>query len=78
VLQERLFAWLGGLRASSTCGGLLSKLSEYGMANQQRMKLEALRVLHVDLSHLPLEALHRRCSCHQVSPLAGTLEELQS
>ena len=43
-LQERLFAWLGGLRASDICGGLLAKLSEHGMASQQRMKLEALRV----------------------------------
>ena len=42
--QERLFAWLGGLRASDTCGGLLVKLSEHGINNNQRMKLEALRV----------------------------------
>ena len=44
AVQERLFAWLGGLRASDICGGLLAKLSEHGMANGQRMKLEALRV----------------------------------
>ena len=44
VFQERLFAWLGGLRASDICGGLMAKLSEQGMNNQQRMKLEALRV----------------------------------
>jgi len=78
ALQERLFAWLGGLRASNTCGGLLSKLSEHGMANQQRMKLEALRVLHVDPSHPSLKALHQHCSCHQLSAPAGALEGLQS
>lgn len=49
-VQERLFAWLGGLRASDICGGLLAKLSEHGMANGQRMKLEALRVCPVIVS----------------------------
>ena len=53
VLQERLFAWLGGLRASDICGGLLAKLAEHGMANGQRMKLEALRVR---LAHIPIVA----------------------
>ena len=44
MLQERLYSWLGGLRASDICGGLIHKLSESGLASQQRMKLEALRV----------------------------------
>jgi hypothetical protein len=42
--QERLYAWLGGLRASDACGGLLVKLASSGLASQQRAKLEALRV----------------------------------
>ncbi len=44
ALQERLYSWLGGLRASDICGGVIHKLSESGLASQQRMKLEALRV----------------------------------
>ncbi|CAK0737369.1 hypothetical protein CVIRNUC_000901 [Coccomyxa viridis] len=40
---ERLYSWLGGLRASDICGGVIHKLSESGLASQQRMKLEALR-----------------------------------
>ena len=44
ALQERLYSWLGGLRASDICGGIIHKLSEGGLASQQRMKLEALRV----------------------------------
>ncbi len=43
-VQERLYAWLGGLRASDACGGLLVKLEGQGLAPQQRTKLEALRV----------------------------------
>ncbi len=42
--QERLYAWLGGLRASDACAGLLNKLADQGLGTQQRMKLEALRV----------------------------------
>ena len=42
--QERLYAWLGGLRASDACEGLLVKLASSGLASQQRAKLEALRV----------------------------------
>ncbi len=56
AVQERLFAWLGGLRASDICGGLLAKLAEHGMANGQRMKLEALRVrLSCHLPYLSCE-----------------------
>ncbi|CAL8470385.1 g9927 [Coccomyxa elongata] len=40
---ERLYAWLGGLRASNACNGLLTKLADMGLGTQQRMKLEALR-----------------------------------
>ncbi len=43
-LQERLYAWLGGLRASNACKGLLYKLTDLGLSSQQRMKLEALQV----------------------------------
>lgn len=42
--QERLYSWLGGLRASNACNGLLTKLADLGLGTQQRMKLEALRV----------------------------------
>ncbi|KAK9915975.1 hypothetical protein WJX75_006823 [Coccomyxa subellipsoidea] len=40
---ERLYSWLGGLRASNACNGLLTKLADLGLGTQQRMKLEALR-----------------------------------
>jgi hypothetical protein len=44
IRQERLYAWLSGLRASDACAGLLMKLADQGLGTQQRMKLEALRV----------------------------------
>ena len=51
-LQERLYAWVGGLRASTACNGLLAKLADMGLGTQQRMKLEALRVSHSCSQHL--------------------------
>ena len=59
ALQERLYSWLGGLRASDVCGGLIHKLSESGLASQQRMKLEALRVSAFSSGQSPCVACHR-------------------